>query len=189
VRAGVLKCVIDRPGLTPAVDRVLRAVADASLATGAPIVTHSDATTGQGLVQQRVLTECGVDPLRVVIGHSGDTDDLDYLEELVRNGSYLGLDRFSYRHPLGFEQRVAIVAELCRRGHADRIVLSEDSSCFHAWMDPEIVDRVAPGSAVTVVPQRVVPALRDAGVSAADVDQMLVHNPRDLFRAPGRRGG
>jgi phosphotriesterase-related protein len=116
-----------------------------------------------------------------VIGHSGDTDDLGYLEELLRNGSYLGIDRFSYRQPLGFAQRVATVAELCQRGYAGRIVLSEDSSCFHAWMDADVIERVAPGSAVTVVPTRVVPALREAGVSAADVEQMLVCNPLTLL--------
>jgi phosphotriesterase-related protein len=181
VRAGVLKAVIDQPGLTPAVERVLRAVAAASLATGAPILTHSHAPTRQGLVQQAVLTGCGVDPSRLVIGHSGDTDDLGYLEQLLDGGSYLGLDRFSYREPVGFDQRVATVAKLCRRGYADRIVLSEDSSCFNAWMDAEVVERTAPGSALTFVPRRVVPALRAAGVTAPDIEQMLVRNPLTLL--------
>ena len=34
VRAGILKCASDRPGITPGVERVLRAVAQAHRATG-----------------------------------------------------------------------------------------------------------------------------------------------------------
>ncbi len=41
VRAGILKCASDRPGITPGVERVLRAVAQAHRATGVPITTHT----------------------------------------------------------------------------------------------------------------------------------------------------
>ena len=50
--------------------------------------------TKRGLEQQRVFREEGVDLSRVVIGHSGDTTDIAYLEELIAAGSYLGMDRF-----------------------------------------------------------------------------------------------
>ena len=91
IKAAVLKCATDRPGVTPGVERVLRAVAQAHRATGAPITTHTQAATHRGLEQQKIFTEEGVDLSRVVIGHSGDTDDLGYLEELIANGSLLGM--------------------------------------------------------------------------------------------------
>src|SRR4029077_19124371 len=93
-KAAILKCATDRPGVTPGVERVLRAVAQAHLRTGVPISTHTHAATERGLEQQRICAEEGVDLSRVVIGHSGDTTDLDYLEELIGNGSYIGMDRF-----------------------------------------------------------------------------------------------
>jgi phosphotriesterase-related protein len=43
VRAGVLKCATDKQGVTPGVERVLRAVAQAHRETGVPISTHTDA--------------------------------------------------------------------------------------------------------------------------------------------------
>ena len=58
-----------------------------------------------GLDQQRIFREEGVDLSRVVIGHSGDTTDLAYLEELVGNGSYIGMDRFGIDTILSFEDR------------------------------------------------------------------------------------
>ena len=90
VKAGILKSATDHPGVTPAVEEVLRAVARAHRATGVPISTHTEPATRRGLEQQKVFESEGVDLSRVVIGHSGDTADLDYLEELLARGSYLG---------------------------------------------------------------------------------------------------
>jgi phosphotriesterase-related protein len=73
IKAAILKCATDEPGVTPGVDRVLRAVAQAHRHTGVPISTHTHAGTRRGLEQQRIFTEESVDPTRVVIGHSGDT--------------------------------------------------------------------------------------------------------------------
>src|SRR5579871_2382725 len=123
VKAGILKCATDSPGMTPGVERVLRAVAQAHRETGVPISTHTHARSRRGLEQQRIFREEGVDLSRVVIGHSGDTTDLDYLEELIANGSYLGMDRFGIDTILPFEDRVETVAKLCARGHADKMVL------------------------------------------------------------------
>ena len=74
VRAGILKCASDRPGITPGVERVLRAVAQAHRATGVPITTHTPTPPEPwGLEQQRIFAEEGVDLTRVVIGHAGGT--------------------------------------------------------------------------------------------------------------------
>src|ERR1700676_1252105 len=118
VRPGILKCATDEQGLTPGVERVLRAVARVHRRTGLPISPHPHAPSQRGLDQQRVFTEEGVDLSRVVIGHSGDTTDLDYLEKLIANGSYIGMDRFGINTILSFEDRVNTVAALCERGHA-----------------------------------------------------------------------
>jgi phosphotriesterase-related protein len=138
VRAGILKCATDAPGLTPGVERVLRAVAQAHRQTGVPISTHTHVHTKRGLDQQRVFLEEGVDLSRVIIGHSGDTTDIDYLEELIGAGSYLGMDRFGLDLRLPFEARVDTLVRLCQRGHANRLVLSHDTACFLDWL-PEAV--------------------------------------------------
>ncbi|EUA85161.1 aryldialkylphosphatase [Mycobacterium ulcerans str. Harvey] len=43
VKAGILKCATDEPGITPGVERVLRAVAQTRKRTGVPISTHTHA--------------------------------------------------------------------------------------------------------------------------------------------------
>ena len=77
--------------------------------TGAPITVHTNPHTESGLVAQRVLAEEGADLGKVVVGHSGDTTDVDYLCRVADAGSYLGMDRFGLDVLLPFEDRVATV--------------------------------------------------------------------------------
>jgi phosphotriesterase-related protein len=187
VRAAVLKCATDAPGVTPDVERVLRSVAQAHLRTGVPISTHTDASTERGLEQQKIFAEEGVDLGRVVIGHSGDTEDLDYLTRVIDNGSYLGMDRFGLDGRLSFERRVGVVAEMVRRGYAERMVLSHDASCHsHNFPDDYRAEHL-PNWRFTHISEDVLPALRAAGVGDADIDVMLVDNPRRIFAARDRQ--
>jgi phosphotriesterase-related protein len=71
VRAAFLKCAIDHQGMTAGVERVMRAVAKAHRRTGAPITVHTHPGSRKGLAVKKVLDDEGVDPRRVVLGHSG----------------------------------------------------------------------------------------------------------------------
>lgn len=184
VRAAFLKCAIDEPGLTPGVERVMRAVGRASAETGAPITVHTDALSETGLVAQAVLASEGVDLRRVIIGHSGDTTDLDYLMKVADQGSYLGMDRFGLRLSVSFEDRVETVLALARRGYLDRIVVSHDFSCHIDWFShPDDRRHIGEDWSFTFFSDRVVPALLAGGLSERDVDTILVDNPRRHFGA------
>jgi phosphotriesterase-related protein len=183
VRAGVLKCVTERPGVTSGIRRVLRAVAAAHRITGTPIMTHTDAASRQGLAQQEVFAEEGVDLTRVLIGHCGDSTDLDYLTALADRGSLLGMDRFGVDMVLPFDERVATVARLCALGYADQLVLSHDAACYIDWFPPEVVPRALPNWHFLHIVRDVLPALRERGVTGEQIHRMLVDNPR-RFLAP-----
>ncbi|HEX3592535.1 MAG TPA: phosphotriesterase-related protein, partial [Pseudonocardiaceae bacterium] len=139
VRAGLLKCAIDSAGLTPGVERVMRAVGEAHQRTGTPITVHTHPRSRTGLHVKRVLVdEGGVDPSRIVLGHSGDTSDADHLTELAEAGFVLGMDRMGINTEISFEQRCDIVVEMCRRGYAAQLVLSHDAACYIDWVDPNV---------------------------------------------------
>jgi phosphotriesterase-related protein len=181
VKAGILKCATEEVGLTPGVERVLRAVAIAHRETGAPITTHTHVHTYRGRDQQRVFEEEGVDLSRVIIGHSGDSTDLDYLKELMDKGSFIGMDRFGVDVLLPFEDRVSTVVSLCEQGYADRMVLSHDASCFIDWFDPALMRQVAPNWHYTHISDDVLPTLEARGVDKEQIELMLVDNPRRIF--------
>lgn len=188
VKAAILKCATDEGGVTPGVERVLRACARAHRETGVPITTHTDVATYRGRDQQRVFAEEGVDLSRVVIGHSGDSADLDYLCELMDKGSLIGMDRFGVDAYASFEQRVQVVVDLCEQGYADRMVLAHDAACFMDWFDQDIKEAVLPNWHYTHISDDVLPALRERGVTDDQIDQMLVANPRRLFDTTAKGG-
>src|SRR3989454_10269931 len=123
VKAGIIKCATDEPGVTQDVERILRASAKAHRATGVPISTHTHAKSEVGLKQQDVFESEGVDLSRVVIGHSGDTEDTDYLCKLCDRGSYIGMDRFGVDIFLPTANRVATIAKMCQLGYAEKMAL------------------------------------------------------------------
>ncbi|GAB3580930.1 phosphotriesterase family protein [Calidifontibacter terrae] len=181
VRAAFLKCAIEEAGLTPGVERVMRAVGQAQVETGVPITVHTNPHIKAGLITQKVLKEEGVDLSKVVIGHSGDSTDLDYLTELADAGSLLGMDRFGIDVLLPFEDRVTTVVEMCRRGYAEKMVLAHDASCSIDWFPAGAKEQAVPNWNFRHISEDVLPALRERGVTQEQITTMLVDNPRRYF--------
>jgi phosphotriesterase-related protein len=181
VKAAFLKCAIDDQGMTPGVERVLRAVCRAHAETGAPITVHTHPRSGTGRDAVRVLREEGADLTKVVLGHSGDTTDLDYLCELADAGCLLGMDRFGLDVITSFEDRVATVAALCERGYAGSMVLSHDAACYMDWFPPGVIPLFAPRWNFQHLFDDVLPALKSLGVTDDQAREMLVDNPRRYF--------
>ena len=185
IKAGELKCAIDEPGMTHGVERVMRNIAAAYRATGVPITVHTSARHEMGLEAQKLFKAEGVDLRDVIIGHCGDTDDLDYLMKLADEGSILGMDRFGINVILSLEQRVGTIVELIKRGYIEHITLSHDCS---SWMDMFPDGKTPmPDHSYLHISQQVIPALFEAGLSQTQVDQMFVHNPRRHFEDSHKR--
>jgi phosphotriesterase-related protein len=181
VKAAFLKCAIDEQGMTPGVERAMRAVARTQLETGVPITVHTNVHNQSGLLVQNLMREEGVDLAKVVIGHSGDSTDLEYLTTLADAGSYLGMDRFGIDVLLPFEQRVDTVVQLCKRGYAEKMVLSQDASCFIDWFPHATKLAAVPKWHFRHIHDDVLPALRERGVSEQQITTMLVDNPKRYF--------
>lgn len=181
VKAGMLKCAIDHQGLTPDVERVMRAVARTHHRTGTPITVHTHPDSRTGLEVKRVLCdEEGVDPRRVVLGHSGDTTDVEHLTELAEAGFVLGMDRFGINLATTFEARADTLVEMCRRGFADQMVLSQDAACYIDWVEPDAM-AFLPQWHYLHIGEEVLPYVLERGVTQEQVDTMLVDVPRRVL--------
>jgi phosphotriesterase-related protein len=184
-RVGIIKAATDHLGVTDLNRKLLQVAARLHRATGVPISTHTDVHTRTGQAQQKVFAEEGVDLSRIVIGHCGDTEDIALLEEILKRGSFIGMDRFGLDFLLPMEKRVSTIAELCRRGWVEQIVLSHDASCHIDWFPKEMVQRMAPRWTFRHIPDDVLPALRAEGVSEEQIRVMTVDNPRRIFERQG----
>jgi phosphotriesterase-related protein len=180
VRAAFLKCAVERHGLVGDVPRILRVVAAAAVETGAPVMVHTNARFRTGLLALDALAEAGVEPAKIVIAHAGDSNDLDYLRAIADTGAWLGCDRFNIEHFNPDADRVRTLAALVAEGYADRVHLGHDAATFHDFMlgNPLFADEHPDYLHISTT---ILPALRDAGVTEEQLEQMLVENPRRFF--------
>jgi len=176
VRAAFLKCACDRPGLTRDIEMVHRAVAQASLKSGAPIMAHSNPKFATGLEQMSLFHAEGVTPSKIQMAHTGDTDDLDYIERLLETGCFVGLDRFGLDVFLSTERRLATLAALVERGHGERLMLSQDCCFVLDGMDDATRRAFAPDWRPTFLFETVLPAARRLGVPQDQLAAMVGSN-------------
>jgi phosphotriesterase-related protein len=182
IKAAFIKCAADEPGVTPNVEKVHRAAARASKHTGRPIMAHSRPASGTGLEQMRVFAEEDVDPAKVQVAHTGDTGDLDYIERLLDTGCWIGMDRYGLDLFLPTEQRQQTVLALLERGYADRMFLSQDYCSTLDWFPLEIQaylkENEVPDWSMTFLFERVIPELKERGMTDDQLEQMMVENPK-----------
>jgi phosphotriesterase-related protein len=178
IKAAFLKCAVDEPGITEDVGKVLRACARASKRTGRPLMVHSHPGTRRGLEIMDVLDDEGVDPATVQIAHTGDTDDLDYIEQLLERGPFIGMDRYGTVIYLDDEKRNDTVIALLERGHEGRMFLSTDACADFDWFAREQIDQMAPNWKSSYIMETIVPQLKEAGMTDDQLDEMLVENPK-----------
>lgn len=184
IKAAFLKCAADAAGVTDHVEKIHRAVARASVQTGVPIMAHSMPAVSTAPRQIEIFAEEGVDLARVQIAHCGDTDDVSYIERLIDKGVYVGLDRYGLEMYLPMEKRNATTAELLRRGHAERLTISQDFCATIDWFPAEAAEAFATSGAIrnwsmTLVFEEVLPALREMGVMDDEVFKTIfIENPR-----------
>jgi phosphotriesterase-related protein len=183
IKAAIIKCATDTAGVTPVIENILRASARAQKATGVPISTHTWAAGRVGETQQAIFAQEGVDLRRVIIGHSGDSEDLKYLRGLMERGSTIGMDRFGLDNFLPTDKRVDVLARLCAEGYAGKMVLSHDANCWTDMLSEDAKRRTRPRWHYTHISDDILPALRKAGVTEDQIEQMLVRNPRAIFEA------
>ena len=190
VKAAFLKCAVEEPGVVGDVPKILEAIALAHRETGAPVMVHTNAAARTGLPALEALSANGVDPARVVIAHAGDSTDMEYLGAILELGASLGLDRFPGEHILALRERVDTLVGLLELGHADRIHLSHDGACFLDFTagDPEVAQMGLEGDYL-FIDNTVLPALLDAGVDQALIDEMMIVNPTRFFGAQSRPTG
>lgn len=180
IKPGAIKVANDAEGVTEAGARVLRGAARACKATGVPISTHHWAPLEVGRRQVAIFEEEGVPMHLVCIGHSADSTDVGYLEDLLASGCYLSMDRYPGREGRpDWRQRNATVKALVDRGYASRLMLGHDygvrSVIRGLTHDP------GPDTHPTrylFLTNTAIPALRADGVTDDQIRQMTVEAPR-----------
>lgn len=194
-RAGVLKVATSGPVPDARDLRNLEAVAAASVATGAPVLTHCEGGVG-GVAQVARLVETGVPPSSIILSHVDKAMDLPYLLELAATGAVLELDQSLRQHDQGTESiTVRAVLALVEAGYADQIVLGTDGARRTLWAT------LGGEPGLAWLAERLPTVLAEAGIEADDLHKVLRGNagralawretppdPRAITASTGDRG-
>ncbi len=177
VRPGIIGEIgTDKPWVSALEERVHRAAARASLATGMAISTHA-ILSPVGLAQLRIFTDEGVDPGRVVIGHADSYPVLDHYLAVLDRGASLEFDFIGHR--FGNEEAaeprlVELIVELLERGYGPQLLLSQDV-CHSSQL------RSNGGFGYAYLQQHFLPTLRTAAVAEGEIAQLTIDNPRRIL--------
>jgi phosphotriesterase-related protein len=181
IRAGFLKCATDAQGITPDVEKVIRAVARAHHKTGVPIMTHSHPASGTGLLQLEILQKEGVTPENILIGHCGDTDNIDYLLRILDKGAFIGMDRYGNTRRLPTEKRNSTVIDLVKRGYTNQMFLSQDYCCTIDWYPPEVKKEMKLKWSMYFIFDEVIPYFKESGITDEQIHTMMIENAQRWF--------
>lgn len=177
IKAGLVKAASSLNMIEPDSEKLIRAAARAHLQTGAPISTHTEAGT-MALEQVHIFKEEGVSGERIVIGHIDRNLDWTYHLQLAREGVYLGYDQFSKEKYFPDRLRLDFIKRLFAAGFGNQVLISCDFAKRSYW--PSYNTGGGPG--LTYILWRIVPWLREAGLTDTDITTLLVDNPARAFQ-------
>lgn len=183
---GILKSAVGAGGVTPMLENVLTAVGRVSARRQLPIFCHHDVKARSGMEILDIFEKSQADLSRVIIGHSGDTDDRGYLQSMLERGCFLGMDRFAYCDiTLSLAKRVQVIVDLVRKGYGKQLILSHDYGVYMGFQgtmeDEKQKDHENSEVDFTFIHRKVLPALIGSGLTEQDIHLLMVENPRRLL--------
>ena len=170
-KAGVVKCGVSYQVIKPLEERWARAAARTHLATGVPIITHTDKGT-MALQLIDILASEGVDPQHVVIGHIDRNPDLGYHMEIARTGAFLQYDGASRAKYYPDNTIIGLIFGMVEQGYGKQIVLAGDNG------QASYLRSYGGGPGYVYILETFVPRLRREGLDESVIQDLLVHNPR-----------
>jgi predicted metal-dependent phosphotriesterase family hydrolase len=177
VRAGFVgEVASDLPYVTAREERSFRASGRAAARTGVMVTTHAP-TFPTAEAQIDILTQEGVDPARIVIGHTDTVKDVRYSVDLLRRGVFVEYDCMMavkvggvvLEHEL--QRRISYLGQLIEMGYADRILLSQDVS-------QRSHQAALGGPGLTFLFEEFADAAAAAGIDAEILRAIHTENPR-----------
>ena len=172
--AGLIKTAADREGPVGAYVPLFHAAANASLQTGAPIMSHTE--LGYGAIQQVLFyKEAGLLENQLIICH------LDRKMELIENllrvadtGVYLEMDTIGRYNYHSDEEEAELIRLLLEHGHEDQILLGLDTTRKRM---KSYGGTIGLGHLIG----NFLPMLREVGVTEKQVRKMMHDNPAKAF--------
>ena len=177
IKPAMLKCAVDADGMTNDVKKMMTTVAEVQLATGLPVFMHSSSHKRNGLEALELFVQAGVNPRKIVVGHTADAGDPGYPLELLDKGCCVSIDRINVGNA---EQRTGILQAVLKTAAFDRIFVTHDHICCRDTImnDPPAAQGEPRG--LDTISTMVLPLIQTAGIDLTD--KLLRENIIKLYQ-------
>jgi phosphotriesterase-related protein len=180
IRPAFMKIGVDPGPLSPIDRKLVTAGALCHRQTGLRLHVHTgDGVAAQGIVD--LLRAERIPPGAYVWVHAQNEKDRAVHGKLAAEGVWVSLDGVSEK---SLDAHVGAVSDLARAGHLGRVLVSQDAGWYHVG---------EPGGgrfrAYDTLFTDLVPALKGAGFTAAEIKQLTADNPREAFTVRVRARG
>jgi phosphotriesterase-related protein len=191
IRPGVIKLSTRKLPITDAEKNLLIAGARIQKRYGLTICTHAVSGCAE---QQQILERAGADLKHCYFSHVEATfgwggrsveQEIDYLQGVVEKGSSLSFNNFGNWNHTKPTDLARIILELTKRGYDDRMVATIDLTWTFANGNIKILwgdtNEEGDDRTYSYPLRKVVPWMKEKGLSKETIDKFMIDNPRRLF--------
>lgn len=172
VRPGYIKIGVDQGELTDIHKKLVRAAARTHLKTGLTIASHTGPAIG-AFEEIEILNEEGVDPSAFIWVHAQAEENLEYHVKAAQMGAWISFDGLGWGKP---ETYVQLLNNMKSHDLLHKVLISHDAGWYH-------VGEPSGGNFIgfTTLFDKLLPALKDSGITDDEINLLLVINPAEAF--------
>lgn len=164
IKPGFIKIAVNPGHLIPVQEKIVRAAARTSLATGLTIAAH----TGHGVAAMEeldILEEEGVPLSKFIFVHAGTDKDHD----VARRGAWVEYDGISEAQA---DRYMTLIKGMLDNGYEDNLLLSQDAGWYNVGQPKGGNIR---GYAYII--EEFLPLMRKSGIDQNTIDKLMIANP------------
>ena len=164
IKPGFIKIAVNPGSLIPVQQKIVRAAARTSLATGLTIASHTG-HGGAAMEALDILEEEGVLLNKFIFVHAGTDRDHD----VAKRGAWVEYDGISQEQS---EKYMRLIRDMLDKGYEDNLLLSQDAGWYNVGQ---------PGGGkirgFTYLIEGFIPLMRESGIHQDTIDKLMIANP------------
>ena len=178
--AGSIKFAVEDRKMSGLSEKLLSSLCAVQKESGLPFVIHTNGKNENGRDVLEAVLSKGVKSSAVTIGHLSDSQDMDYVTEILKSGCYIGFDRIYKSSEEGYyEQKAKDIYTLCERGFAEKIIISHDGLVFNGFHTDGAIREDNPYEPIFSC---LIPAMLKIGFTEAEINKFFTSNVKNMLK-------
>ena len=173
-KAGFIKNATEESDFDETDKKRLRAAANASRITGAPLLCH---TNRSALAHIPFLLELGIDPKSIIVAHldKSNLDPYNYHLEIAKMGVFIEFDSIVNSTRNTIDQEIELIKVMLDNGCVHQLMFGSDPTrpSFPAYNDK--------AWGLDYIPNTFIDMLKHNGVSSEEIKTVTISNPMNAF--------